>query len=80
MQLKNCQIFRKYIRGAQFTENVKAKDKIALVTGASSGIGKQTARELNMRGAKVYMLCRDMKKANDAKADLVKVCELIKHI
>lgn len=61
------------MKGAQFTEHVRAKGKIALVTGASAGIGKQTARELNLRGATVYMLCRDRTKSQNAKAELTKV-------
>jgi NAD(P)-dependent dehydrogenase (short-subunit alcohol dehydrogenase family) len=38
------------------------KDKICVVTGANSGIGKVTARELAKRGARVVLGCRDMDK------------------
>ncbi|CAG9537276.1 unnamed protein product [Cercopithifilaria johnstoni] len=64
---------RRRLKGAQFTEHVGAKGKIALVTGASAGIGKQTARELNLRGATVYMLCRDRKKSQNARVELTKL-------
>lgn len=37
--------------------------KVILVTGASSGIGQVTARELAARGAKVWLACRDLQKA-----------------
>lgn len=37
-------------------------DKVVIVTGANSGIGKQTALELAKRNAKVIMACRDMGK------------------
>lgn len=63
-------IYRKFFKGTQFTENAKAKGKVIIVTGASAGIGKQIARELNIRGGKVYMMCRDVEKANSAVRDL----------
>jgi retinol dehydrogenase 12 len=50
------------------------KDKICLITGANSGIGKVTARELAKRGAHVIMLCRNEAKAEKAKEDILKVC------
>jgi len=37
-------------------------DKIVIVTGANSGIGKETTLELAKRNAKVIMACRDMEK------------------
>ena len=33
--------------------------KTCIVTGANSGIGRATARELLLRRARVYLLCRD---------------------
>uniref|UniRef100_A0A0N5AEK4 Retinol dehydrogenase 12 n=1 Tax=Syphacia muris TaxID=451379 RepID=A0A0N5AEK4_9BILA len=50
------------MKGGQFSEDISADGKIAVVTGANSGIGRQIAKELNLRGAKVYMLCRDKMK------------------
>lgn len=40
--------------------------KVALVTGASSGIGEAIAKELLQAGAKVYMVGRDKKRLDDA--------------
>lgn len=55
--------------------NQKAmRDKICLITGANSGIGKVTAQELAKRGAHVIMLCRNEEKAERAKEDILKVC------
>ena len=62
--------FRKFFKGAQFNEHVNAKGKVIIITGASGGIGKQISRELNIRGGKVYMMCRDVEKANAAVRDL----------
>lgn len=39
------------------------EDKIVVVTGASSGIGKVTALELAYRGATTILACRDLAKA-----------------
>lgn len=42
----------------QFTRSAPLKDKVALVTGASSGIGHASAIELARRGAKVVVAAR----------------------
>ena len=45
--------------------------RVALVTGATSGIGKETARGLLQRGADVVMLCRDSDKAETVKHEFM---------
>lgn len=45
--------------------------KIAIVTGSNTGIGKETARALAQRGATVVLACRDVTKAEAARADIV---------
>jgi NAD(P)-dependent dehydrogenase (short-subunit alcohol dehydrogenase family) len=44
--------------------------KIVVLTGASSGIGKQTALELAKRGARVVMACRNVEKGEAARAEI----------
>ena len=44
----------------------------ALVTGASRGIGLVVARELWLRGALVYMLCRSLDHGEQAKQEIIR--------
>ncbi|MBM4291169.1 MAG: SDR family oxidoreductase [Deltaproteobacteria bacterium] len=44
--------------------------KVCLVTGANSGIGLVTARELCARGAEVLMVCRSAEKGAEAAAEI----------
>lgn len=69
----NSSRLRFYFKGAQFKERSTAKGLVAVVTGCNCGIGKQIVRELNLRGAKVYMLCRNEDRARNAVVQLVKV-------
>ncbi len=46
------------------------KDKICIVTGANSGIGKVTALELARMGATVVMVCRSKEKGEKAAAEI----------
>lgn len=42
------------------------RNKVALVTGANTGIGYETAKSLALHGCDVVLACRDIKKANEA--------------
>jgi retinol dehydrogenase-14 len=46
-------------------------EKISLVTGANSGIGKVTAKVLAAGGATVIMVCRNREKGEAARAEIV---------
>ncbi|XP_063233744.1 retinol dehydrogenase 12-like isoform X2 [Bacillus rossius redtenbacheri] len=46
------------------------QDKVFIVTGANSGIGKETARGLVKRKARVIMACRDLSSARNAIEDI----------
>ncbi|KAG5676989.1 hypothetical protein PVAND_006780 [Polypedilum vanderplanki] len=49
----------KWIRGEEFTSNVRIDGKVVIITGANTGIGKETAIDLAKRGGKIYIACRD---------------------
>jgi NAD(P)-dependent dehydrogenase (short-subunit alcohol dehydrogenase family) len=44
--------------------------KVAIVTGANSGIGFETAKELAAKGAEVVLACRNLDKANIAAKEI----------
>ena len=47
------------------------KNKIVIITGANKGIGKEAAKQIAKLGAKVYMACRSLDSANQAKEEIV---------
>ena len=47
------------------------KNKIVIITGANKGIGKEAAKQIAKLGAKVYMACRSLDSANQAKEEII---------
>lgn len=63
--------FGKRSTAEQVSEGVDLSGKNALVTGANTGLGKETTRVLALRGAHVTMACRDLEKAEQARQDII---------
>lgn len=45
----------------------KMDGKTVLITGANGGIGRETAKDIAKRGARVILACRNLNAANEVK-------------
>lgn len=61
-----CYIWNHYVKVTKCKSDAKLFGKTAIVTGANSGIGLETTRELYRRGARVILACRDKNRAEKA--------------
>ncbi|XP_056639547.1 retinol dehydrogenase 13-like [Diorhabda sublineata] len=63
------------ILAVQCHSSARLDGKIAVITGANTGIGKTTAKDFYKRGARVILACRDVTRANEAIKDIKDQCE-----
>ncbi|RZC33255.1 retinol dehydrogenase 12-like [Asbolus verrucosus] len=64
-------LIKEWTGGQKLQPSVLAEGKVVIVTGANTGIGRETALDLAKRKAKVYMACRDMSRCEAARIDIV---------
>ena len=57
--------------GDQVMKNVDLSNKYAIITGCNSGLGKETARIMVSKGCTIIMACRNSKKAEKAKDEII---------
>jgi len=65
-------IGKKVLNGPSFEENVSLSGKNVVITGANTGLGKETAMKLASFKANLYMLCKDQTKGIEAADDIMK--------
>ncbi|XP_029943589.1 retinol dehydrogenase 12-like [Salarias fasciatus] len=56
---------------AAWSSEERLDGKTVVITGANTGIGKETAIDLSKRGARVIIACRDMEKAKAAVKEII---------
>ncbi|KAJ8968871.1 hypothetical protein NQ317_008127 [Molorchus minor] len=64
--------FYAYVTCGYFHERVRMDGKTVIITGANGGIGKETAREIAKRGARVMMACRNTESGKAVRKDINK--------
>ena len=62
---------RPYFAGGVCTSKARLDGKTAIVTGANTGIGKETVVDFARRGARVVMACRNLEKAEAAMKEII---------
>lgn len=65
-------VFKLWLRGPTLGSDQRKRldGKVVAITGANTGIGKETALDLVKRGARVILLCRNEEKAKKAAQDI----------
>ncbi|XP_043957568.1 retinol dehydrogenase 13-like isoform X1 [Gambusia affinis] len=63
-------LIKNRVTGGRCPSKARIKGKTVVITGANTGIGKETAKELANRGGRIIMGCRDMEKCEAAAKEI----------
>ena len=63
-------MIRKYFAGGVCRSEAKLDEKTVIITGANTGIGKETAISLAKRNARVILACRSQEKGKKVEVDV----------
>ncbi|XP_036802380.1 retinol dehydrogenase 13 isoform X2 [Oncorhynchus mykiss] len=63
-------LLKNHVTGGPCPSKAKIPGKTVVITGANTGIGKETAKELAKRGGRIIMGCRDMEKCEAAAKEI----------
>ena len=64
-------IVREWVQGGKCRSQARLDGKTVVITGANTGIGYETAKELSQRGAKIIMGSRNLEKSQKAAKSIV---------
>ncbi|XP_063967091.1 retinol dehydrogenase 11-like [Lytechinus pictus] len=64
---------KRWLSGGRCHSNARLDGKTVIITGCNTGIGRESAKDLAKRGARVIMACRNIEKAEEARLDVVRV-------
>ncbi|VVC33220.1 NAD(P)-binding domain,Short-chain dehydrogenase/reductase SDR [Cinara cedri] len=63
-------LIKDFISGKNYKIKTSAADKVIIITGANTGLGKEAARLLAIKNATVVMACRDLQSCEKSRVEL----------